>query len=118
MTPRIIRQPPAVRYKVLRDLHEGRCFWAEALREDNPAEDITDDELGMVYIPNCMGGAVGGPTECTCDRALSDKEENWRKRYRALLKEFNYRGLLLDWARAKLQREGHRHYPLVGEIRP
>lgn len=115
MGVRIVKTPP-VRFRTLDNMSEGRCFWAVATRDDNPDPDIPDDYLDPVYIPMCMGGAINGPEGCTCDHPLSEKEIEWKRKYRALMKEFKFQQVSLKWARMALQRAGLSPYPLSTEL--
>jgi len=110
-----ILKKPAIRYRTLGDLTNDRCYWATALREDNVDPDIADAELDPVYIPNCFGGANSGPDGCTCEHSLSAKEENWRKKYRSVVRELRLLQSYSKWLQGENQKAGGRPFPQMSE---
>lgn len=80
------------------------CHWARA------------PGVGLFHVPGCMGAAVYGPDGCTCKLPLSDKETNWRRKYRATAKALLRAKDRIGWLEQELQRAGVRHIPLVGEV--
>lgn len=41
-----------------------RCRW------------VRDPEIGRYHLPGCMGGAVYGPSGCTCARPIRPRDAN------------------------------------------
>ena len=86
----------------------ARCFWVEGRGDKNRKE--------MWYIPKCMGGAASGPEGCTCFHPLSEKETEWKKKYRALLKRYQWIENYADWAKAELKRNSIFPYPVTRKV--
>lgn len=73
-------------------------------------------KVGLVHIPACCGAANGGPHDCTCDLPLSDKETNWKQKYRATQKALSDARDRIGWLEQELKSAGKRYIPLVGEV--
>jgi hypothetical protein len=56
-----------------------------------------------------MGAAVYGPESCTCKTPLSDKETNWRKKYRAAAKSLLSAMDRIAWLEQELSLAGRQN---------